>query len=79
MLGVFNLLPVLSLDGGHLLTILLQRHFSPVVCRNVLRILTFVFLLPLFTAGLYLLLNSGYNYSLLAISLYLTAILFLKS
>ena len=79
MLGVFNLLPVLSLDGGHLLTILLQRRFSPVVCRNVLRILTFVFLLPLFTAGLYLLLNSGYNYSLLAISLYLTVILFLKS
>ncbi len=78
-LGCFNLMPVLSLDGGHLLGIILQRRFSPAVCRNVLRISTFVFLLPLFTAGLYLLLNSGYNYSLLAISLYLTAVLFLKS
>ena len=79
MLGVFNLLPVISLDGGYLLTICLQRRFSPLVCNRLLSVLTIVFLVPLFTAGLYLLLNSGYNYSLLAISLYLLAVLFVKS
>ncbi len=77
-LGVFNLLPVMSLDGGHLLVITLERRFSPRVSGTLLRITTFLFILPLMTAGIYILLNSGYNYSLLAISLYLTAVLLLK-
>ena len=78
LLGIFNLLPVMSLDGGHLLTIILSRRFSPRVCDTVLKITTFVFLLPLMTAGLYILFQSGYNYSLLLISLYLLALLLLK-
>ena len=77
-LGLFNLLPVMSLDGGHLLYICLTRRFSPRVCDTVLRVTTFVCTLPLMTAGLYVLFQSGYNYSLLFISLYLTAVLFLK-
>lgn len=78
VLGVFNLLPVMSLDGGHLLSICLARRFSPRVCDAVIRVTTFVFMLPLMIAGIYILLNSGYNYSLLLISLYLLVILLLK-
>ena len=78
MLGMFNSLPVRSLDGGHLLEICLQRRFSPVICERILNILTVTILIPLFTAGIVVLLNSGYNYSLLAISLYLLVILFVK-
>ena len=78
-LGVFNLLPVMSLDGGHLLYLFLSRHYQPRTCERVLRITTFVLVLPLFAAGIYLLFRSSYNYSLLAISLYLLAILFLKN
>ena len=77
-LGVFNLLPVMSLDGGHLLHIFLQKKYSSMACDKILRLTTFITILPLMTAGIFLLLNSGYNYSLLAISLYLTAVLFLK-
>ena len=77
-LGIFNLLPVMSLDGGHLLEICLENRFSPRALANTLRVTTFVFLFPLMTAGLVLLLNSGYNYSLLVISLYLIVLLFLK-
>lgn len=77
-LGVFNSLPVLSLDGGHLLGVFLTRRFSDRTAAAVLRVTTFLFLLPLMTAGVILLFRSGYNYSLLVISLYLTAILFLK-
>jgi stage IV sporulation protein FB len=78
-LGVFNLLPVMSLDGGHLLAIILDKRFSPRTVAITLKVTTFVFLLPLMTAGLYVLLNSGYNYSLLIISIYLIVLLFLKN
>ncbi len=78
MLGIFNLLPVMSLDGGRLLYLLVTRRFSPRAGDVILKLTTFLFLLPLMTAGLYLLFQSGYNYSLLVISLYLTAILFIK-
>lgn len=77
-LGVFNLLPVMSLDGGHLLVICLSRRFSPRVVDAVIKLSTFLFLLPLMTAGIYIVCRSGYNYSLLLISLYLTVILFMK-
>ena len=78
-LGVFNLMPVMSLDGGHLLYIAMERRFQPKTCIAVIRLTTFVFIVPLMTAGIYLLLQSSYNYSLLAISLYLSAVLLLKS
>ena len=77
-LGLFNLLPVMTLDGGHMLYICLRRRFSPRACDVVLRAVTFACALPLMTAGCLLLLRSGYNYSLLAIALYLLAVLLLK-
>ena len=77
-LGIFNLLPVMSLDGGRLLYLLLERRFSLRICGAVLRITTFIFMLPLSAAGIYLLMVSRYNYSLLAISLYLLAVLIVK-
>ena len=77
-LGVFNLLPVMSLDGGHLLGVLLSKRLSPRVCDIILRVSTFIILLPLMTAGIYILFRSGYNYTLLLISLYLIAVLFIK-
>ena len=77
-LGAFNLLPVISLDGGRLLWLLLTRRLSERRVRRVMKILTFLIALPLMTAGIYVLLRSGYNYSLLIVSLYLLAVLFLK-
>jgi len=71
VLGVFNLLPILSLDGGHLSELFLMRRFSERVCQRILRITTFISILPLMTAGILFLFRSRYNYSLLAISLYL--------
>lgn len=77
-LGLFNMMPVMSLDGGHLLYLLLSRRFLPKTCTVILKLTTFFLLLPLMTAGILMLLRSGYNYSLLAISLYLLAVLLFK-
>ena len=77
-LGVFNLLPVMSLDGGRLLYILLSRRLSEKATCAILCAASFLSVLPIMTAGIYILLRSGYNYSLLGISLYLLAVLLLK-
>ena len=77
-MGSFNILPVESLDGGRLLSLILSLRFSDRVCVTALRIISFVIVFPLMTAGIYILFQSGYNYSLLMISLYLLAVLLLK-
>ena len=74
-MGCFNLLPVVSLDGGRLLTLALTRRMSPRAADIILRITSFVFILPVMAAGIFILLRSGYNYSLLMLSLYLLTVL----
>lgn len=77
-LGIFNMIPVTSLDGGRLLYLLLSRRFLPKTCSVILKAVSFFLLIPFLTAGLLVLFRSGYNYSLLAISLYLLTVLLLK-
>ena len=78
VIGLFNLLPIETFDGGHALQILLSRRFEPKVCIYILKILTLLLLIPCLTFGILMLFYSKYNYSLLLISLYLLAVLFLK-
>lgn len=77
-IALFNLLPVETFDGGRALSLILSRKFSPKTVRTVLKALTFILLVPIFLLGIFVLLYSKYNYSLLLISLYLLAILFIK-
>lgn len=77
-IGIFNLLPVESLDGGRLLSVLLCKRFSPSVSDRVMRILSFFVLIPFLFGGIFILLRTGYNYSLLFSAVYLLAVLFFR-
>ena len=77
-LGVFNSIPVSTLDGGQALLILLQHRMSPYRANRILDVLSLVILFPLAAAGFWVLLRSKYNFTLLAVSLYLIAVVLLK-
>lgn len=79
-LGLFavNILPALPLDGGYALEAFCHMHFSYRTAKALLFISTLVVTALLFGAGLALLAVTGYNASLLFISVYLVLFLFLK-
>ncbi len=69
--GLFNILPVMSLDGGQLLYLILSRRLSEESAEKVVNIITFVFIFPLAALGFLLLFKSRYNFSLLFVCVYL--------
>ncbi|MER2081234.1 MAG: site-2 protease family protein [Ruminococcus sp.] len=69
--GLFNLLPVMSLDGGQLLYILLCKHLSQERAEKYVYRVAFVLLFPLAAAGFLILFHSHYNFSLLCVCAYL--------
>ena len=77
-LGLFNILPAVSLDGGQLLYMVLSKRFDPGVASRIIDILTIITTVSLFSVELLLLFNSVYNLSLLFISVYLLLTLFFK-
>lgn len=74
-LGIFNALPVHSLDGGQVLMMLLSRHLSPVSADRILTVVSVIVLIPLACLGFLILFSTRYNFTLLLVSLYLTAVL----
>lgn len=69
--GLFNVLPVMSLDGGQLLYLVLCRFFSESISQRVVNVITFIIIFPLAFFGFVLLFNSKYNFSLLIVCIYL--------
>lgn len=76
--GLFNMLPVISLDGGQMMLILLLKKLNLDAALRAVNITTFVFIFPLSALGFILLFNTGYNFSLIAVSLYLIMALICK-
>ena len=77
-LGIFNVLPIESLDGGQILYICLSSKLPQNKAIMALELISFAILLPLAILGFYILLISKYNYSLLFISCYLMGIILIK-
>ncbi len=79
-IGLFNLMPVATLDGGQALFIILTNKIKHEKASHIIDALTFILIFPTAVLGFVVLLRSKYNFSLLLISLYLIfALVFKKS
>lgn len=77
-MGLFNMLPAASLDGGQLIYLLLSKRYSTAFSEKALDIITVIVAVPVFFFGILMLFYYKYNFSLLFIGLYLVLSLFLK-
>lgn len=78
VIGLFNITPVFSLDGGRALESILSQRLPRDRCESVMKAVSVAFLVPMTALGFYILIKSGYNFTFLAISVYLTVMLFKK-
>lgn len=69
--GLFNSLPVLSLDGGQMIYIILRKRLEADAAERTVDIITFITVFPLAVLGFAVLFNSKYNFSLLFVCAYL--------
>lgn len=77
-LEAMHLLPIEPLDGGLALKSLLSCFLEPEKAGKISFSLSILFLFPLAVLGFLILLQTRYNFSLLALSLYLMLYLVLK-
>lgn len=70
-LGAFHLLPIEPLDGALVLRALLCCFREEAVAGRCVFLISLIVLFPLAVAGFLVLLHTRYNFSLLALSLYL--------
>lgn len=77
-IGIFNMLPIEPMDGGLALRSLLLWRFDERSAERVLNILTAVLLVPLTVCGVFLLVKSGGNFTLLAVSIYIVLYMLMK-
>ncbi|MBR5773875.1 MAG: site-2 protease family protein [Clostridia bacterium] len=78
VMAAFNLLPILPLDGGRLLVLLLGSLFIEVTVQKIMRIVCAVLLLALILSGVLLVIKTGVNFSLVVTGAYL-CVLCIKS
>ncbi|MCH5202303.1 MAG: hypothetical protein J1F17_03765 [Oscillospiraceae bacterium] len=70
-IGIFNILPVSTLDGGQALKLILCNFLSQKKANLIINILTVIVSIPIFTLGIIILFNTGYNFSFLLLGIYL--------
>lgn len=78
LLAAVNIVPIMSLDGGQILYIILSMNYGEKLASYILNIISIILLFPIAFLGFFVLLNSKYNFSLLWICLYLIALILLR-
>lgn len=78
-LFLFNSLPIFSLDGGRILLFSLLMHLKDTqIAYKIEKIVSLVFIILLSILGIFVLYQTGYNLSLLLLSIYLFFVLYKK-
>lgn len=77
-IGLFNLLPAASLDGGQLLFLFLQKRFTAEISARITDVITLITAFPVCVIGIMILFSSEYNFSLLFIGFYLVLSVFIR-
>ncbi len=77
-IGVFNILPVSTLDGGLALETVLNRFLNKKSTDLIISILTVITAVPIFTLGIIVLFSTGYNFSFLLLGIYLLLMVICK-
>lgn len=78
LLAGLNLLPIQALDGGQALYCYLASRMEEPRAQRMVFIISIAVLIPLATAGFFVLFRSGYNFTLLAACVYLILLLLLR-
>ena len=78
LIGIMNLLPISSLDGGQILSIVLKKFFDDEKSYRISCIVSVVFIIPLFSFGFYLFLQS-FNISIFILMIYLSSFLIIRN
>lgn len=78
VIGVFNIIPIDSLDGGKILMSFLITKLPQRVCVIICSVISLMFILPLAVLGFYILIDTGYNFSLIIICCYLITLMIFK-
>lgn len=78
IMGTFNIMPVFSLDGGRALESFLKANFEADTGDRIIKAVSFAALVFMMGAGFCILIESGYNFTFLLITVYLAVMLFIK-
>ena len=71
ILGIFNLLPIQSLDGGMILKIINEKLFGIRKASVLGKVVSLMILIPLFCVGCYLCVSERFHFSLLLVCVWL--------
>ena len=78
LIGLINLFPVSSLDGGQLLLIFLKRHFNDFQAQKIAFVISLIFIFPMMIIGFQTVLKSKLNFSILMLAIYLSSFLVVR-
>lgn len=78
LLILINVLPIKTLDGGQMLEKFLSMKFDIQTAENIVSVLSFICIILLGSVAIWLLLYSGYNFTLFLICVYLFCGIFIK-
>ena len=71
VIGVINILPIESLDGGEALNLVLHRYFSRESSKKISNILSLIFLVAVSFLGVFLVIKARHNISIIMFVIYL--------